>query len=122
MPSHRSTLDLFANAAASYDEDCRAKAEARWLRLTRETLPAMARHRRDGEQPWPVSADHCFMRIILDAVHGRRWDDAIKARPAYRHMDTTRLEAAIALAEQVVAGEADLWALNAQSLRWRGKG
>jgi hypothetical protein len=95
----------------------REALEARWLHLTRQTLPTLSPTRN-----WPVCADHCFMRILLDAVHGERWDNAIKARPAYRHIETARLAAAVTLAEQVVAGEADLWALNAQSLRWRGKG
>lgn len=45
----------------------RAKLEAEWLTLTRQTLPRLAASRR-----WPVSADHCFMRILLDAVHGQR--------------------------------------------------
>jgi hypothetical protein len=42
----------------------RARLEADWLTLTRQTLPTLAKARR-----WPVSADHCFMRILLDAVH-----------------------------------------------------
>lgn len=95
----------------------RAQLEAEWLIITRQTLPALAKTRR-----WPVSADHCFMRILLDAVHGDRWDNMVKGRPAYKHIEWVQLVAAVALAERVVANEADLWALNAQSLVWRGKG
>jgi hypothetical protein len=94
----------------------RAALEAEWLKLTRERLPALATVRN-----WPVSADHCFMRILLDAVHGRRWDDLIPRRPAYRHIEGARLAEAVALARAVAAGDADLRALNAQSLSWRGK-
>ncbi len=94
----------------------RARLEAEWLMMTRQTLPALAKVRR-----WPVSADHCFMRILLDAVHGERWDRAVQRRPAYKHIGAPQLTAAITLAERVVAGEADLWTLNAQSLAWRGK-
>ncbi|MGL5839915.1 MAG: GCN5-related N-acetyltransferase [Sphingorhabdus sp.] len=94
----------------------RTALEAAWLLLTRHTLPAIARTRR-----WPVSADHCFMRILLDAVHGERWDNVIRRRPAYAHIDTERLAAAVALGQRVAAGEADLWELNARSLAWRGK-
>ena len=95
----------------------RARLEAEWLAITRDTLPALAK-----TQPWPVSADHCFMRILLDAVHEGRWDRAVQGRPAYKHIDVEQLVAAVNLAERVAAGETDLWALNAQSLAWRGKG
>ena len=99
----------------------RAQLEAIWLSLTREKLPALAAQRRVSQYAWPVSADHCFMRIILDAVHRQRWDAVVTARPAYRHIDDERLRAAVKLAQDIAAGEGDLWALNAQSLAWRGK-
>ncbi len=94
----------------------RASLEAGWLTLTRETLPALARERR-----WPVGADHCFQRILLDHAVGGCWYDHIAGRPAYRHLDDERLAAAVALGRAVVAGEADLAALNDRSLAWRGK-
>ena len=84
--------------------------------LTRETLPALA-----AAHGWPVRADHCFMRILLDAVHGCRWTDTVHRRPAYRHISDARLTQAIALAEAVVGGSADLAAMNVRSLRWRGR-
>jgi hypothetical protein len=90
--------------------------EAEWLTLTRETLPAVARERR-----WPVQADHCFQRILLDHAVGGCWYDHIPRRPAYRHLDDARLGAAVALGRAVVEGGADLPALNRQSLLWRGK-
>ena len=43
------------------DED-RGALEARWLDLTRRTLPGLSAERR-----WPVRFDHCFQRILLDA-------------------------------------------------------
>nr|WP_295370020.1 GCN5-related N-acetyltransferase [uncultured Sphingosinicella sp.] len=94
----------------------RVELERRWLELTRVVLPSLA-----AERGWPVSADHCFQRILLDAVCGGRWYDSIAERPAYRAIDEQRLSAAVELAELVVGGEADLASLNAQSLRWRGK-
>ena len=90
--------------------------EAEWLTLTRETLPALARNRH-----WPVSADHCFQRILLDHAVGGCWYDHIAGRPAYRHLDDEQLAAAVALARRVATGEADLDALNRLSLAWRGK-
>ena len=94
----------------------RAAIETRWLALTRETLPGLA-----AARGWPVSADHCFARILLDQVCGGVWYDHVAGRPAYRHLDADRLRAAVALGEDVAAGAADLHALNGQSLRWRGK-
>ena len=92
----------------------RAALERRWLALTRETLPALA-----AARGWPVSADHCFQRILLDAACGGVWYDTIAARPAYAHAPPAILTAAIALGEAAAAGEADLPALNARSLAWR---
>lgn len=105
--------DLIGDDGAPLD---RAQLEAKWLKITRQTLPALAKARR-----WPVSADHCFMRILLDVVHSGRWDKVVQGRPAYKHVELQRLASAVALAERVVADEVDLCALNAQSLEWRGK-
>lgn len=97
-------------------DDDRATLEARWLHLTRQLLPALAPAR-----GWPVRADHCFQRILLDAACGGRWYDTIEKRPAYAHAPEAVLSRAVALAEAAIAGQADLHALNRQSLRWRGK-
>ena len=94
----------------------RSSLERSWLRLTRETLPGLAQARR-----WPVRPDHCFQRILLDAVCAGRWTDHLAARPAYRHLPAERLVAAVALGQAVAAGTADLPTLNRQSLTWRGK-
>ncbi len=94
----------------------RDELEARWLQLTRERLPGLA-----GERDWPVRFDHCFQRILLDHAVGGRWYDHVAGRPAYRHLDDAQLAGAVALGEAVAAGERDLNALNARSLRWRGK-
>jgi len=94
----------------------RAVLEARWLELTRVTLPGLAAERR-----WPVRNDHCFQRILLDAACGGVWYDHVPRRPAYKHLSAEKLEAAVALAETMEAGTADMQALNRQSLVWRGK-
>lgn len=92
----------------------RAMLEQRWLQLTRTTLPALA-----ADRAWPVSADHCFQRILLDAATDGVWYAAIAGRPAYRAASDDQLTRAVALADAVVAGTADLVALNARSLAWR---
>lgn len=93
----------------------RKALEARWLALTRETLPALAPTR-----GWPVRADHCFQRILLDNALNGRWYDHVAGRPAYRHLDDAALARAVALGEAAAAGEADLALLNRRSLAWRG--
>ncbi len=80
----------------------------------REDLPAAARRHPE----WPIRLDHCFGRVILDAVCGGPWRDTL-ASPAWRYLPPERLEAAIALADAILAGEADLAALNAASLAGR---
>ena len=87
----------------------------RWFALTREEMPAAAAGR-----GWPVRFDHCFQRILLDHAAGGPWRYAIAA-PAWRHATEAQLQRAIALGEAALAGEADLAALNRQSLAWRGK-
>lgn len=94
----------------------RIALEAEWLRLTRDALPAVAVAR-----GWPVRADHCFQRILLDHAVGGRWYDAVAGRPAYRHIDGELLARAVALGEAALAGAANLPRLNRQSLAWRGK-
>ena len=94
----------------------RREREAEWLRLTREVMPALARKR-----GWPVRLDHCFQRILLDAELGSPWTERLARRPAYKAVDDTTLDALIARAEAVLAGETDLHALNQASLRGRGK-
>jgi hypothetical protein len=97
--------------------DAREALQEEWLDLTRRALPQAARGRAD----WPVRLDHCFQRILLDNAVGGRWYDAIEGRPAYRHAPGDVLGRAVALGRAVEAGEADLAALNARSLAWRGK-
>ena len=95
--------------------DRRAELEADWLRLTRDALPAVA------APDWPIRLDHCFQRVLLDAACEGRWYDHIAKRPAYRHAPDAVLERAVALARAVLVGDADLPAMNARSLAWRGK-
>jgi hypothetical protein len=96
--------------------DSLAELRAEWLAWMRERLPAAARSRPD----WPIRLDHCFGRVILDAVYGRPWREAVRA-PAWRHMDEAALRRAVALARDIAEGRADLPALNAASLLARGK-
>lgn len=92
----------------------RAALQARWLHLTRVVLPGLA-----ASRGWPVRADHCFQRILLDAACGGCWYDHIGGRPAFAHADPALLARAVTLAEAAAAGTADLTALNRRSLAWR---
>ena len=91
----------------------RASLEARWLALMRDVLPKMAK--RCG---WPISRDHCFMRVCLDISLGRPWTTVVKP-PAIRHMTNEQLIAAIAVAEAVVHAPETLHALNRRSISER---
>ncbi len=96
--------------------DAVAKLRAEWLRWMRERLPQAARSRPD----WPIRLDHCFGRVVLDAVYGRPWREVLRP-PAWRRMDRVALEQAVALAERIAAGSANLDELNRRSLAARGK-
>ena len=88
---------------------------ARYRHLTGTVLPDLAR-----AQPaaWPVHADHCFQRIVLDTVCGGVWYDHI-SRPAYRHMTEDQATRAVALSEDLITGRVDVRALNRASLAHR---
>lgn len=90
---------------------------ARYQYLTVNVMPEAARlSRRD----WPVQNDHCFQRIVLDAVSGGVWYDHI-ARPAYKNLSLDQAKRAVELCEDIISGTANINEMNLQSLKWRGK-
>ena len=95
----------------------RAAKIARYQHLTGVVMPELARKR---ARDWPVVNDHCFQRIVLDAVCQGVWYGHI-ARPAYKNMSLDQASAAVALCEAILDGSKNLTDLNRQSLRWRGK-
>ena len=111
----RSTTVGSEGPAVSTDglDDLRAE----WRRWMGERLPAVAR----SHPEWPIRLDHCFGRVVLDAVYGRPWREVLKP-PAWRHMDRRALEAALDLAAAIAEGRVDLVELNRRSLEMRGKG
>ena len=90
---------------------------ATYMHLTKKVLPALARGDRKN---WPVSADHCFQRIVLDHLCGGVWYEYLD-RPAYKHLTNDQAQRAVKLCEDIAAGHADLHKLNQQSLIWRDK-
>ncbi|ACA18873.1 GCN5-related N-acetyltransferase [Methylobacterium sp. 4-46] len=103
-------------SAVSRPEPGAAGLQRRWRALVDERLPEAAAARAD----WPVRLNHCFARILLDNACGGPWRESV-APPAWANMPPTRLAAAVALGEAVLAGEADLADLNRRSLAWRGR-
>ena len=93
----------------------RERLLARWRLLTALVLPGMA-----AGCGWPIRLDHCFMRVCLDHAIGQRWDQVVR-RPAVRHLTDAELGRAVAVAEAIERDPACLVALNAASLRMRGK-
>ena len=110
-PPHPFALAPDATADATLDA-----LRLRWRTLIGDALPAMARERPD----WPIRLDHCFARVVLDAVHGRPWREVLRP-PAWRTMDVDTLTRAVATAEAIVDGSLDLVAANARSLALRGE-
>jgi hypothetical protein len=90
---------------------------SRYMTLTKEIMPELAR---TSNARWPVRNDHCFQRIVLDALCGGVWYGHIP-RPAYKHLTREQAAHAVRLCEQIISGEADLEQMNRQSLIWRGK-
>ena len=90
----------------------------RYLELTRVELPAEARKR-----GWPVTEDHCFMRILLDRLFGDCWYHHLDTRlTAYKQLNDKQLRRCIAMAEQLLAADVNvLQQWDCQSLTWPGK-
>ena len=89
----------------------------RYIELTKEVMPKMAKEK---VFQWPVQNDHCFQRIVLDSICNGSWYEHL-GRPAYKHLSGDQALKAVKLCEDIISGNADLHALNRQSLKWRGK-
>ena len=90
---------------------------SRYMVLTKEIMPHLAR---TSHGHWPVRDDHCFQRIVLDAVCGGVWYDHL-LRPAYKNLTHNLAAKAVDLCNNIILGDSDLEFLNRQSLKWRGK-
>lgn len=86
---------------------------ARWRYLVGCRLPEAAQN-----TDWPINADHCFARVLLDNVHGVPWRQMVQP-PAWRNTSVEQLERAIELGEDLLAGRVDLKRLNDASLAMR---
>lgn len=104
---------------------------SRWTTIYKHTLPHLARSSAPSQPTWPVHLDHCFARIILDAIIGNStslrpdespspWTAKLKS-PAVRNMSTQQVESCIELGESIAQGKVDLVELDSLSLAARGK-
>jgi hypothetical protein len=91
-----------------------------YRRLTEAVLPAQARAGEGGD--WPVHRDHCFQRIVLDALFEDEWYDHVPGRPAREHLTADQLREAVAVAESMRGDPGRARELNERSLRYRGHG
>jgi len=101
----------------SFSPHRKADLISRYMNLTKEVMPQMASLQ--GVK-WPVQNDHCFQRIVLDAICNEAWHKHL-ARPAYKNLTHDQAIHAVELCEDIVALRADLHVLNRQSLAWRVK-
>lgn len=130
------SVQIFKNITPtpSCSSDLKATLEERqttWTTLYRQTLPSLARAKSQNQAVWPVHLDHCFARIILDAVVGvsegnnsdtqpRPWAEKIP-KPAVKHMSEKQLNQCIELGAAIAKGTVDLVELDQASLAVRGK-
>lgn len=94
-----------------------SRLRAGYDRKVHDTLPAQARTSGD----WPIHADHCFARVVLDNLFQDVWYDHVEGRPAYKHLLQNELQAAIDIADRMLTeGKPVVTTLNENSLQWRG--
>ena len=94
-----------------------------WKHLYGSHLPALACAKDPVQSHWPVHVDHCFGRIIYDAVIGNgetQWNNKLKS-PAIKNMSEQQLRECIDLGEMIAGGKVSLVELDEQSLRARSK-
>ena len=101
------------------EETARETLLAEYRQTVRVELPAAAR-----TGGWVLRRDHCFARVILDAVCGGCWYAHLRrGRSAESQLDAAQLARALRLGRGMLeGGAAEVERLNAQSLRWREKG
>ena len=101
-------------------EEDAAALLAEYRHLLRGELPRAA-----GEGRWTLRLDHCFARVILDALFGGCWYAHLergRGRSAEGQLNAHQLRRAVVLARgMLTGGDAEVRRLNAQSLAWRGK-
>ena len=73
---------------------------SRYIVLTKATMPHLAR---TSHRHWPVRNDHCFQRIVLDAVCGGVWYDHL-LRPAYKNLTQELAANAVDLCNDIILG------------------
>lgn len=119
MATRRIGIDFGARFWKYHIMDKGTKTDAinRYRHLTGTVMPDLAR---SGKTEWPVRNDHCFQRIVLDAICEGVWYEHIP-RPAYKHLSDAQALRAVELCEGIIAGRVDLADLNRKSLNWRGK-
>ena len=88
----------------------------RYRRTVASELPQRARRHGD----WPIEADHCFARVVLDTLFEDVWDDHVDGSPAYEQLSADELRAANEIAERMLdGGRSTVEALNRRSLERR---
>ena len=94
-------------------------AEAERVTLKTELDGLVAQLVASAAPDWPVSANHCFLRIAYDNAVEARWDTVV-ARPAWRHLPLDTLAAAVVILDRIrTEGRPTLVRLNAASLGHR---
>jgi len=70
------------------------------------------------DSSYPVSADHCFLRIAYDALFPGPWDQYID-KPAWKHLSFSQTEIVQQLLNEMIHDPAACRRLNAESLKKR---
>ena len=90
-----------------------------YLEMTKQTLPSLA-----AAHKWVLRLDHCFQRVVLDAMCECCWYSKFdQKKGAIHQMTEAQLEKALELCGQIAADVSGntLRRLNQQSLALRGK-
>jgi len=80
--------------------------------LANEALPKLAK-----ERGWPVTENHCFLRIAYDNLFGKCWYEVLsKKRAVLKQLDSDQMDKVIEILKSIPD---NLEELNKKSLRFR---
>ena len=125
---HKQTK-LFSNQEKS-DVTPIHELQKRYLELVNKDLPERAKQYNCEANSmagtavrYPVYLNHCFGRVLLDALFNDCWYHHLdQSKTAYKQLSSAQLEQAINLGEAMLSSPSLVQSLNQKSLTYRGKG
>lgn len=84
----------------------------------KELLIELEAASKPNDSGYPISADHCFLRVAYDALFPGPWDQYLD-KPAWKHLSPVQTETVQQLLTEMIHDPATCQKLNSESLKKR---